>query len=67
MSKRSHTRHSAERTPPGRRSSDRAARALRQHAVRRGTNRRIGRAPDMVLNHDPQRERPSDFCAGCVE
>jgi hypothetical protein len=27
----------------------------------------IAHVPEIVLNHDPRRERPSDFCRGCVE
>jgi hypothetical protein len=27
----------------------------------------IARVPDVVLTHDPDREHPSAFCAGCVE
>jgi hypothetical protein len=33
----------------------------------RGTVPWIARVPDALLNHDPERERPSDFCAGCIE
>jgi hypothetical protein len=27
----------------------------------------IALVPEIVLNHDPRRERPSEFCHGCVE
>jgi hypothetical protein len=63
---KSHTRRSPTSEPPRRPFSDRTARASRQHAARRCNKPWIAGAPDMVLNHEPQRERPSDFC-GCVE
>ena len=27
----------------------------------------IVHVPEIVLNHDPRRKRPSEFCRGCVE